>query len=186
MTPVWIWSVLGERELTALDFELIDELPTWIRDDPDVRAVLHCFAKESERQREMAQAIRDDCIPIRAASRGLGWWERYFGLTVEPEGWTLEQRRSVILDRLRREPPLGSGLSWQAAITALGCTYEEHADEAKVTILAPFPPGSEALAFVKEQVPRLPSWPCHLEPDIISVEGFVLDLSELDAEPFEA
>lgn len=175
--------------MTDLGREMLGDLPGWLRDDPDTRAVVHCHAKETERQLAAAEAIRDDCIPLRASSRGLAWWERYFGMTIEPSGWSVEQRRTAVLARLRREPPVSSGLAWQEAVTDLiggGWEYVEYPSEHKITLVVSYPPGSEAFELVEQQVPRLPSWPAHLELEVVSVEGFVLDLSELDAEPFEA
>lgn len=174
--------------ITPLGEEMLRETPGWIHEDPDFIAVIHCHAKETERQLEMAAAIRDDCIPTRASSRGLEWWEMYFEMPVNPVGQSVEQRRTSILSRLKREPPLSSGLSWEAALTAMigeGWTYEEHPAEFKITLTIPFPPGSETFERVKEQVPKMPSWPCHLELELLSSEGFVLDLSQLDAEAFE-
>ena len=178
------WSAL-----TDLGRAMLNEIPSWLRDDPDMRAVIHCKAKESERQREMARAIRDDLIPFRAAGRGLAWWERYYELPVEPEGLSEEQRRALVLARIKRDPPISSGLSWQEQVTALigeGWTYEEHTTDARITIKVGFAAGSEMFEFARERIPRLPSWPAHIELEFASVEGFVLDLSKLDLEPFEA
>lgn len=178
------WSAM-----TPLGLAMLDEVPSWLRDDPDTRAVLHCKAKEVERQREMARAIRDDLIPLRAAARGLAWWERYYELPVEPEGLSEEQRRALVLGRIKRDPPISSGLSWQEQVTALigeGWSYEEHTTDARITVKIPAKPGSELFEVARERIPRLLSWPCHMELELVSVEGFVLDLSELDVEPFEA
>lgn len=178
------WSAM-----TELGLEMLAEIPSWLRDDPDTRAVLHCKAKEVERQRAMAEAIRDDLIPIRAGSRGLAWWERYYGLPIEPLGLTVEQRRTLVLGRIIRDPPTSSGLSWQAQVKSLvggGWTYEENTETAKITIIVAFPPSSDAFELAKERIPLLPSWPAHMELELVSEEGFVLDLSALDLEPFEA
>jgi hypothetical protein len=178
------WSAM-----TALGKEMLGEIPGWLRDDPDTRSVIHCHAKETERQLVMAAGIRDDCIPLRAGGRGLEWWEKYFDMTVNPPGQTLEQRRAAVLGRLKREPPLGAGISWQEGVTLLiggGWTYEEFPAEKKIRVVVPFPPSSEVFNLADQQIPRMASWPCHLELELVSVEGFVLDLSELDEEPFEA
>jgi hypothetical protein len=177
------WSAL-----TPLGQKMIGEIPSWLRDDPDVRAVLHCKAKEVERQREMARAIRDDLIPLRASGRGLAWWERYYELPVEPEGLSEEQRRTIVLGRIKRDPPVSSGLSWQNQVTALigeGWTYEEHTTEARITIKLPYPVGSEIYELARVNIPRLQSWPAHMEMELVSVTGFLLDLSHLDVDPFE-
>jgi uncharacterized protein YmfQ (DUF2313 family) len=175
--------------LTPLGQRMLREIPPWLRDDPDVKAVLHSMAKSKEAIRAAAQQIRDDLIPIRASSRGLGWWELYYGLPVEPEGLSEEARRGIVLGHIAREPPISSGASWQEQVTALiggGWEYEEHTTTAKVTIKVPFPPSSDMFLLAENRIPLLPSWPCHLEPEVVSMEGFVLDLSLLDKEPFEA
>lgn len=174
--------------MTPLGLEMLAKIPGWLQDDPDVRSVIHVRAKEKERQLEMARAIRDDCIPLRASSRGLEWWERYYELPINPPGQTVEQRRARVLAHIHRDPPLSSGLSWQEQVMALvggGWTYEEHSAEFKITLIVPFPPGSEAFEVLRIQVPRLASWPCHLELELVSAEGFILDQSKLDLEPFE-
>lgn len=173
--------------ITPLGHEMLGEIPPWMREDPDTQAVIHCYAKETERQLEMARQIRDDCIPLIASSRGLAWWEQYYGMTIEPVGQTVEQRRSAVLARIKKEPPLGSALSWQGMVTALigeGWTHEEFPGE-KIRLIVPYPPASEVFEIVVSQVPLLPSWPAHLELETVSAEGFVLDLSDLDSEPFE-
>ncbi|MGH2939839.1 MAG: putative phage tail protein [Solirubrobacterales bacterium] len=177
------WSAL-----TPLGERMLRRLPGWFQDDPDVRAVIHCKAKEKERQLAMAAQIRDDCIPLRASSRGLEWFEMYYELPVNPPGYTVEQRRTIILGHVKRDPPISSGRSWQEEVTALvggGWTYEEHSAEFKVSIKVPFPPGSDPFEILRIRIPRLPSWPCHLELELSSTEGFILDHSQLDAEPFE-
>lgn len=174
--------------MTPLGLEMLRELPGWIQEDPDLRAIVHCHAKETERQLTMLAAIRDDCIVLRATARGLEWWETYYGMTVAPVGWTVEQRRVAVLARITRDPPLSSGLSWQNQLNGLigeGWTYEEDSAAFKIEMEIPYPPGSDTFKLVREQVPRFASWPCHLELVLSSVEGFVLDLSELDEEPFE-
>lgn len=177
------WSAM-----TPLGLAMLNEIPSWLRDDPDTRAVLHCKSKEVERQREMARAIRDDLIPLRASGRGLAWWERYYDLPVEPEGLSVEQRRVLVLGRIKRDPPISSALSWQEQVTALigeGWTYEEHTLDARITVKVAFPVGSEMYELALVQIPRLRSWPAHMEMELVSVTGFLLDLSHLDIDPFE-
>jgi hypothetical protein len=152
--------VPAESELTDLGRRLRDSLPSWLREDPDMRAVYHCYAMEAERQREMAREVRDNFIPGRLTEFGLAWWEAILGMPTvlsEPE----VVRRAAVLSRLLASVPDSRGLSWeeQLALLVPGATYAE--DAATYTLT-----------------------PAHLDLILVSGEGFLLDLSELDQETF--
>lgn len=173
--------------ITPLGWELLGELPPRVFEDPDIRAVVHCQAKESERQRELAARVRDNFIPARLDELGLPWWERLYLLS-DPTGLTEVQRRERVLVRTRQTQPRVSSREFKEDMDDLigegNWKYEEEYPAIRVSV--PFKPGSEAFLQLEDLIRNLPTFPCHLDVILETIEGFVLDQSLLDQEPFEA
>lgn len=170
--------------LTDKGREMISQLPSWLRDDPDTRSVIHCYAREAERQQDALRAIRRDLIPGIATSRGLAWWEKILGLTVAPVGLDDDQRRALILGMLIQLVAGASGQQWEEALLALigpGLSYVEESPYT-VRVTLPFPP--ESLNYQRLERLARAFTPAHLELIFQSEVGFVLDQSQLDQEPF--
>jgi uncharacterized protein YmfQ (DUF2313 family) len=164
--------------------EMIDQLPSWLRDDPDARAVVHCYAMEAERQQDALRAIRADLVPKTAASRGLGWWERILGLTVAPEGQSDLERRDQVLAVLLQLSAGASGAMWEQAILDLigpGVTYVEE-DPYTIQITVSFAPDSLDYRRLERIVRTFT--PAHLAIVFTGDEGFILDDSQLDVDQF--
>lgn len=180
-----------ESLITDRGWEMLEELPHFLRDDPDIRAVIHCYAKESERMEDALEGVRDELNPLTASTVGLAWWESLLRLPVNPLGGTLSGRRTLAARRMRSLVADPSGLNWVQRVTdRLGgqpWSYEEHvpgdlgtppAQTLRVTI--PSTPGTtlwdSQVAAVREETAA------ELALDFESAAGFILDQSQLDAD----
>lgn len=174
------------RVLTAAAEEKLRELPGWAQSAPEHVALCIVTANEGERQEQMAKEVRDGMIPSRANALTLPLWETALKLTVNPVGQTVEERRATVNARLEQAAADPSGVSWEARITRfIGPTWtykEEEPQTIRVTV--PWQPGSPEFQFAKRLFRReiAAAWELILQ----SAEGFILDLSELDNEPFHA
>jgi hypothetical protein len=170
--------------LTPLGLKMIASRPGWSADDPDMRAVAHVEAKEIERMQERAEEVRDGMIPHRSNLLVLPLWETLLKLTINPAGTSENQRREIVEAGLRRAVADPSGLTWEERVTELigpSWAYQEEPEQTiKVTV--PWKPGSSQFIFAQRVLER--ERPAAWELTVEFEEGFVLDLSKLDAEQF--
>jgi hypothetical protein len=164
--------------------EILNQLPGWAQFDPMYRAAAHIAAKESALLRERLGAIRDGLTPIREGSLLLEAWEALVKLPRNPAGKSTAERWAAVIGRLRRAIEDPSGLSWVAHVTEQigeGWTYLEEAPNI-IRVTVPWAPGSERFLLAERVLERMKpaAWRLILE----SAEGFVLDKSKLDKEPF--
>lgn len=135
---------------TARALELLETLPTFLHDAPEIVGTLDALAREVERiDAQMAIQLRNQFAST--ASEYLHWWERLLGLSVNPPDKTLEQRKASVLAFVGAIKNRGTGANWKEALTRLIGTnweYEEHNPGAPGTpppytirITLPFSPG---------------------------------------------
>lgn len=164
--------------------DILNALPGWAQAEPLYRAAAHIAAKESELMRQRLGEVRDSAIPAREGTLLLEAWEVLVKLPRAPEGKSVSERWAAVIARLRRAIEDPSGISWVARVTeqiGSGWTYEEEAPNVlKVTV--PYPPGSATFLLAERVLERMKpaAWLLILG----SAEGFVLDQSKLDKEPF--
>jgi hypothetical protein len=167
-------------------------LPVVLRDSPDHLAVVHAVAKETERLEAAIEQVRAQFVP-QTADVLLKVYEAQLGITIEPVGATLDERRMTVLAMLRKQASTPSGLDWQANVTRLvgaGWTYSEHdpADPSSppaytIEVRLPFPPSSTRYAQTERLIRDIT--PAHLDLIITYAGGFVLDQSQLDQEALQ-
>lgn len=180
--------------MTELGLAFRDAAPVIYRDSPEHLAQWHCLAKELERVAARIEVVRDQFFPQRA-SLLLGVYERLVGVTVNPPGVALDDRRRLVLAGLRKMAGDGSGLAWQDQLTNLigagSWDYTEHipgdsstpaADVVRVSL--PFSPATSRFAQVKRFVRDIT--PAHVDVAYVYSGGFLLDESELDEQQFNA
>jgi len=172
--------------MTPEGIELLNELPGWAQNEPLYRAACHLAAKESALMRQRLEDIRDSLIPNRRGVVLLEAWEVLTMLPRNPDDQTVTERWDAVIARLRRAVEDPSGFSWVASVTeqiGLGWSYVEEApDTIRVTV--PWQPGSEQFVLAGRVLEKMK--PAAWKIVLGSEEGFVLDLSELDKEPFHA
>lgn len=167
-------------------------LPVGLRDSPDHLAVLHALAHELDRLEASIETVRAQFFP-QTADVLLGVYEHELKLTVEPEGLTLDERRTRVLAMLLKSRSTPAGTDWQDNVTLLvgsGWTYAEHdpddpdsPSEYTVVVRLPFPPASTLYALTERLLREIT--PAHLDLVVTFAGGFVLDQSQLDQEALQ-
>lgn len=178
---------MGERVLTELGEQMRSWLPVVFRDSPDHLAVINALSREMERAEDAIEQVRRQFVP-QTADVLLGVHEAKLGLTIEPVGVSLEERREVVLATETASTAMGS--EWVTKVTQLvgpGWSYEEHIPgdvtsppENTIRIVVPFAPGAGAFGRAKRLIEAFT--PAHLDVIVTSATGFTLDESQLDQE----
>lgn len=172
---------------SPLAVRMLNDLPEFLTDDPDVRAVIYAQAKEKERVDGTIETIRLNLQPLTADSDGLMWWETILGIAVAPAGLTTEERRDVVMAYYLAASVEQTGLSWEQALLSIagpGSTYAEHQPGVavppayNVALTLAFPPSTGAYDRIRTLVERIS--PANLVFTASSADGFHLDGDELD------
>jgi hypothetical protein len=178
--------------MTPLGLAWRDRLPVVLRDSPEHLAVIHSTMREVERLEAAIEQVRRQFFPQQADIL-LKVWERQVGITVEPPGWTIEQRRTAVVAQLRKMRSSPSGADWMADVSLLvgaGWTYAEHvpgdvtsppADTVRIEL--PFPPTSGMYGLIERTLREM--IPAHVDLVVTFSGGFVLDESQLDQEAMQ-
>lgn len=175
--------------LTPLGIRFRDAAPTVLRDDPDYLAIWHADARECERLAVKIELVRSNFFP-QTADLLLKVWEVQVGTTIAPAGKTLGERRQIVAAKLLQMSGDGSGLAWQANVSALignDWSYEEHIPgdpttppEDTIRVRLAFPPDSGRYRLVEELLGEITD--AHVDIVLVSSGGFVFDQSQLDQE----
>lgn len=178
------------RVLTPLGEDMLERVPEVFMDDPDIRAVIHCHAKEAERLFSFAEVVRAQFFPSTATALALPLWEFSLNLTVAPDGKTEQDRRNIVLSYLRSVGSTGSGADFEAALTQLvpGWTYTEHdPDDADLAVAVPpytlrvlFPFASGSGDYRRAEALLRAITPANLNLVVSSVAGGQVDDLNLD------
>lgn len=177
------------RPLTERGEEYRSWLPERLRDSPDHLAVIHAQSRELDRLEAAIEQVRVQFFP-QTADILLGLWERVLGLTVEPSGVTIAERRGYVIARLRALASTPEGRDWVANVSSMvgpGWEYEEHVPgdvtsppENTIRVTLPYPPTSSLYQQTERLIRDIT--PAHLDLIVTFSGGFVLDQSQLDQE----
>lgn len=181
-----------ETLITDRGWAMLDDLPPVLREDPDVRAVIHCYAREFDRLALTAEEVRAQFFPTQATIL-LRAWEASLQLTIDPVGWTDAERREEIALGLVRMVAGGTGGAWEerlAALVGAGFSYEEFDTQDPgntvpahtIRITLPYPPTSDRFARIERALTLIT--PANTDIILQSTAGFLLDESQLDQETF--
>lgn len=167
----------------------LEMLPPVLRDDPSYQAVIYALAKEIDRLESFIEQVRAQFNP-NTADVMLKAWEVMTGVTVEPSGQTVAERRSTVVAMLRKRVASPTGLSWEDNVTALvgpGWSYQEHVEgdgttppAGTIRVILPFPPTSDRYALTERMLRQITRAGKDLQLQYSG--GFVLDESQLDQE----
>lgn len=162
-------------------------LPSVFQESPEHLAVIHALAREFDLLYDAIAQVRAQFFP-QSADLLLGVWETLLKTTVAPAGATTDQRRATILALIRQS--VAEGREWEAAVTDIvgpGWTYTEFVPHGSGTppiytilIVLPYAPSSDIFMAAEARIREIT--PAHIDLQIDSNEGFVLDESELDQE----
>lgn len=179
----------SSRPLNALGWQMLADLPPLIQDDPLTQAVIHAYSQESQRILDKLEALIPEWFPQLSTELGLPLWEARTGLTVNPEGASVEERRALVLAAFRRllmSPSVVDYVGVLEQIVGPGFVYRESNpwDPAAspppytVFLVLPYPAGSPIFLSAERLVRAFtPAW---LDVIVGSLSGFKLDNSLLD------
>lgn len=166
------------RTLSERGQELLEALPHYYSEDPNVHAVLRAAGLELERVEALLENIRRGIWPHLADDEHLmlSLHEAQLGLPVAPEGLTLEQRRAAVLAFAARRN-VRSGEFWLAALTRLVgsenfVVEENQPGEYQLRITTPFEAGSYELGQLELLLRSIT--PANLDVVVVSTEGFIV------------
>lgn len=170
---------------------MLDSLPTVLRPAPEFESVQHVLGREFDRFESQMGAVQAQFFPQSATEMGLPVWESLLRIT-PPAGATQASRRENVIALLRQSS--AGGVEWEAGVTALAgpsWAYLEHEpgdaaspDPYTVRVVVPFAPGSDTFLALERRLREIT--PANTDLVVVSVEGFLLDLSEMDQEAFGA
>lgn len=167
---------------------LLEMIPPWFRDDPDVLGVFYAAARLFE---EVDGDLGELLLSLASVQPTLllDSWETLLGLPVDPLR-SLDQRRAAIGLAFRRMIPDPSGLRWKQDMDLImpdGWTYQEHIpgdpsspaeDTIRLSVLtSPDTPSAAALLKIVRD-----SIPANLAIEVDYEEGFQMDLSPMDSQ----
>lgn len=179
--------------MSAKALELLEDVPEWYRDDPNVQALFHAQAKEIVRYDLWMRVVQEAYVPSRIGTLEAEWttvwgavpypnllavWETWLKLPVNPVG-TLTARRTTVVARLRERIKGGqSGLLFQQQLQGIlpGATYNEFTLGAGIIKVMSAYTGSEQ-AQRMAQLRKVT--PAHLAIIHAVGSGFILGESQL-------
>lgn len=170
--------------------EMLHDLPPYLRSDPDVQAIIYSQARELDRLEASIEQVRDELFGSTATS-ALSLWEAQLGLPINPGNRTIAERQAAVQVHLR-SLSASAGTDWVAALTVrlgAGWRYLEYSadnpdgpPEGTVRIILPQVPDSTTFNDIERFARTIT--PAHLDIEVVSEGGFILDHSELDEEVF--
>lgn len=183
---------MSPRVLTALGQEFLEEIPHQFRRDPDIRAVIDVKSREVQRLRDRLEALSAGVFPqLDSAGAYTAIWEFTLGLSVNPDGYTLADRRSRVLAFLQKLHRTGSGLDFeQTASQLMGITwtYQEHIPgdalsppENTIRVKIAYASSSLKAADIRALLRAI--IPAHLEIQVQYDEGFIIGDSLIGIDP---
>lgn len=128
---------------------MIEMLPPYLADDPQVRSYVSTLARELDRVEAAMNAMRDGAFPTTADLRTLVFYEALFGLT--NTALTLAQRRVDVIAHMRKRS-VASRYDWQQALDAFiatpgGWSYAE-APPYTVNLTVPVDPSGNRVPII--------------------------------------
>lgn len=174
------------RELSPEGLELLELYPPFLRSVPEVAAVVDATALELADIEEAAAAIRDDAFPALTNSPAL--WEAMLSIAADPSA-PVAIRRGHLLAALLRVLSTGSGVEWEANMSALfggSWTYREYvpggpppntAGPYIVDVFVPYDPDTPQ-AVIGEQL-ALSITPANTVLNVSYEDGFIVGISTM-------
>jgi hypothetical protein len=140
--------VVGQRVMSEQGLLLLEDLPHYFRDDPQVRGYVDAVSRELERVEALIDTVCDQWFSDIGMSgvmvnEYLSIWEFNLGLPIAPQGMTTDQRGSIVTSHIRKRTA-ETGADWVSVMNAGFGTgtwgYDE--DYADYTVRLTIPYGS--------------------------------------------
>lgn len=166
---------------------MLEMIPPWFREDPDVLGVLHAAAREFTTMDGSIEDLRHGLTPNMAVLL-LNAWETLVDLPVDPAR-PVAERQAALLTAIRSVIPDPSGLRWQEdmdLILPAGWSYEEHipgdalsppADTIRIRVNdSPSTPSAAVLLRILRE-----TIPAQLAIQVAVDVGFLMDTDPMDS-----
>jgi len=98
---------------------MLADMPTYAQRDQVIRSLFNAVANELERIDDYLFNMREQALPLFSSDRFLTYWEDFLGLPVNPEGVTIERRRSTIAAAVQKRTGAGAGRGWSSLLSAV-------------------------------------------------------------------
>jgi len=152
---------MAERLLSASGTELLESLPYFVQEDPQVQGLVDAVSREIARVEELIDEQRAQWFPQQLTlSEYVELWEFNLGLPVATPGLTVAQRAALVTSHLRKRKA-ASGADWIATLdSAFGpgsWSYKENVTPYMVRLTIPYGSGTlttlGVLALAREVTP---------------------------------
>lgn len=177
------------RPLNALGLEWLADQPPILQDSNHVQGIINAYTKEAQMIQDRIDSLILELYPQTATAVGLPFFEAILGLTINPVGASVTDRRALVMAHFLARPT-AAGSEFQAALMLLigaSYTYAEHDPPegnggspvaSTILITLPFPSSSSLYAQARSLVRLI--MPAHIDLVVTSSTGFQLDAGTLD------
>jgi len=175
------------RQLEGLAADMMDMVPPVLWDVPLYQAVYDALGEQYELLDETIDTLQNNTIPA-SAEEYLSLYEGFLGITVNPPGATVDERKEVVIAFMQRAIMDGSGLDWIAGADKLidmSWSYETHDDEVPgspaahiIVVKLPYTSGSIAAQLAETFLRSIT--PAATQINVVYEQGWLLDVSQLD------
>lgn len=178
------------RVLTDTCMELMDTIPPWAREDPDVQAAFQVMSNEVDKLDAAITNVVANYFPQLAADY-LHLWEARLGISVRPVDLSVSQRQQRVLAFLMLRTNAAQGRTWVTNVTMLigpTWTWERHTPGSSTGVPAdtiqlnlPYAEGSSKAADLIRLL-RI-STPANTDLVVNYGEGFIVQESQIGYQP---
>jgi len=132
--------------MSAGGLDLLNVLPHFMRNDPQVRGYTDVVARELARVEELIEEQRTQWFPQQLSlSEYVAVWEFNLGLPIQTPGLTINQRAVIVASHLRKRHA-ASGADWLATLEgAFGTgswSYKEDVNPYQLRLTIPYGSGT--------------------------------------------
>jgi hypothetical protein len=176
---------MANRVMTDTGLERVDDVPHFLRDDPQVRGLLDVMQRELDRVETLIENIRLQWFPqFTVTDPFLRMWEFNLGMPVAPPGLTDDQR-ALLITTHRRKRTTATGSDWVATLNeAFGAgVWDYTEDYAPYTVRLIIPYGSTDITALGILALARQITPAHLDLVVTysagGAGGFIIGVSPI-------
>lgn len=167
--------------MTPRGQETLEEWPFVLRKEHNYRAIANALGGAHDQMDADLDRLSALLHPVTALDH-LGLYEKMLGLTVDPPGQTIEQRRDTIMTFLQRSLIGDSGLEWESlARLVLGNQWSYTIQDPKHSVIVieiAYAAGSLQAVLAETLLRSITPASCRV--NVVYAGGFLLDISRMD------
>jgi hypothetical protein len=174
-----------DRTMTDTGLERVEDVPYFLRDDPQVRGLLDVMQRELDRVEALIENIRLQWFPQFTITESfLRMWEFNLGMPVAPPGLA-EEQRALLIATHRRKRTTAQGQDWVATLNeAFGAgVWDYTEDYLPYTVRLIIPYGSTDITALGILALARQITPAHLDLVVTystgTAGGFIIGVSAI-------